>query len=462
MYAVVDIETTGGSPQYGKITEVAIFLFDGDKVVDEYSTLINPECPIPDNIVRLTGITNEMVQDAPRFFEVAKEIVEFTEGSIFVAHNVNFDYKFIQAEFHRLGFSYQRKTLCSVRLARKAFPGEESYSLGKITRSLGIALDNHHRAAADAKATVELVRRCLLQPLGTEALHQLMSGQETAKTLKKLLPQQTWEGLPERTGVYYFLDEQGQVLYVGKSVNIKQRIVQHLNERKSRKATDLKRMMRDVTWEETGSELVALLLESHEIKRLQPQFNIKQRRAAYPYGLFQDLQLDGYIRLKHGPIKKGREPIAVFSTEASARKVLEQITKRFQLCQKMNGIDPYQNQADKPCWHYNLKQCEGACIGKEASKSYNARVLESVRTLQYGIDDFLIIDTGRHPEERAVVRITQGRYSGFGFADLTLLDGQIDTLMDCTKTYSDNRDVVRIIKGYLKTHAIERIIPLSA
>lgn len=460
MYAVVDLETTGGSAQYGKITEVAIYVFDGEKIVDEFTSLINPECPIPANITRLTGISNEMVADAPRFFEVAKEIVQFTEGHIFVAHNVNFDYKFLQEEFRRLGYAFRRETLCTVRLARRSVPGQPSYSLGKLTKSLGISLTNHHRAAADARATVDLLKYCLDAPSGEKAKTALMNGQKSGKAARKLLPPETIEQLPDATGVYYLHDAKGDVLYVGKSVNIRQRIFQHLNERKGRAGHDLREFWRDVSWEETGSELVALLQESHDIKRLQPPFNIKQRRNAYPYGLFQDIELDGYIRLSFGP-NKGKEPLAVFASEGAAKKVLERMTERYNLCQKMNGLDPYRKEAGKPCWHYSLQQCKGACVGEEGPEEYNKRVVESVRSLQYGVDDFLIIDAGRHADERAVVRIAQGRYAGFGFADLEAVQGDLELLKDCTSTYADNREVVRIIKGYLKTHRVEQIIPLS-
>ena len=209
MYAVIDIETTGGNAQHGKITEVAIFVFDGEKIVDEFSSLINPECPIPEYITRLTGITNEMVADAPKFYEVAKEIVEYTEGHVFVAHNVNFDYKFIQAEFAKLGYPYKRETLCTVRLSRKAIPGQPSYSLGKITKALGISLDNHHRAAADARATVDLLHYCMQQPHGEEALDSLLKGQRAGKEARKLLPSDTLNRLPESCGVYYFHDADG-------------------------------------------------------------------------------------------------------------------------------------------------------------------------------------------------------------------------------------------------------------
>jgi len=161
LYAIIDIETTGNTHKTGKITEIAIYIHDGFGIVDSYSTLINPECYISDFITRLTGINNEMVRHAPRFYEVAKKIVEMTEDMIFVAHNVNFDYKFIQEEFNQLGYDYQRKTMCTVRMGRKYLPGHRSYSLGKICGELGILINGRHRAAGDALATVKLFEMIL-------------------------------------------------------------------------------------------------------------------------------------------------------------------------------------------------------------------------------------------------------------------------------------------------------------
>jgi len=160
MYAILDIETTGGSPKTEKITEIAIYFHDGNQIVDEWSTLINPEKEIPYFITGLTGITNEMVANSPRFYEVAKEIVERTENHIIVGHNVSFDYGFIKSEFNHLGFEYNRDVLCTVRLSRKLIPGHKSYSLGKICKDLGIEITDRHRAAGDALATVKLLSYC--------------------------------------------------------------------------------------------------------------------------------------------------------------------------------------------------------------------------------------------------------------------------------------------------------------
>ena len=163
MYAVVDIETSGGRAQIDRITEIAIYIHDGEKIVEEFSTLINPETFIPPFITRLTGINNDMVATAPKFYEVAKKIVLMTEGRLFVAHNAPFDYRFIQEEFKRLGYNYQRQTMCTVRMSRKIIPGMGSYSLGNLCQTLGITINNRNRAAGDALATTKLLELLLLK-----------------------------------------------------------------------------------------------------------------------------------------------------------------------------------------------------------------------------------------------------------------------------------------------------------
>lgn len=170
MYAVVDIETSGGRAQIDKITEIAIYIHDGERIVDEFSTLINPEAYIPPFITQLTGITNAMVANSPKFFEVAKKIVQLTEGCLFVAHNAQFDYKFIQSEFKRLGYDYQRQTLCTVKMSRKIIPGMGSYSLGNLCQNLGITINNRHSAAGDALVTTQLLELLLERTQGQLAL----------------------------------------------------------------------------------------------------------------------------------------------------------------------------------------------------------------------------------------------------------------------------------------------------
>ncbi|HFB99298.1 MAG TPA: DNA polymerase III subunit epsilon, partial [Phaeodactylibacter sp.] len=301
-YAIIDIETTGGRADRDKITEIAIVIHDGKKIIDQWESLINPERSIPYNITQITGITDGMVEDAPKFFEVAKKVVEMTEGCIFVAHNVRFDYGFIREEFRRLGFTYMRKQLCTVRLSRKAFPGLRSYALGNLINHFGIKVNARHRAMADTAATVEILEMIFQKEKSEEQVLDLINlGVKESKlpiniTLEKL------HELPEATGVYYFHDKNGTVIYVGKSINIKKRVVEHFTA-KTDKAYKLQQYVDDISYEITGSELVALLFESNEIKRLLPSINKAQRRRFFPYVLFEYENQNGYRCLSYAKVK---------------------------------------------------------------------------------------------------------------------------------------------------------------
>lgn len=257
-YCIIDIETTGGNPKTEKITEIAILVHNGVSIVDEFATLINPERPIPAHITSLTGITNAMVANAPRFFEVARQIVEKTEGCIFVAHNAGFDYGFIKNEFKSLGYDFERQTLDTVRLSRKLMPGHKSYSLGNICRDLGIIIEGRHRAAGDAMATVKLFE-LLLKISGNDFKNANASNGNNNPMLNKV---------PADTGVYYFTDSEGRLIYIGKSINIRQRVTQHMGNTGGMKAVEMRQKIADISFELTGSELIAMLLESEEIKSI--------------------------------------------------------------------------------------------------------------------------------------------------------------------------------------------------
>ena len=220
MYSIIDIETTGGNAPYHRITEIAIIIHDGKKVIDKFSTLINPERSIPWNITRLTGISDTMVQNAPRFCDVAKKIVELTEGNIFVAHNVSFDYNFIRSEFNQLGFDFNRNQLCTVRLSRALIPGKPSYSLGNLCDSLGIKVNDRHRATGDALATSKLFE--MLYEINKEYIEsRILPSRFAFSGLNAKLNREKLDSLPESTGIYFLHNEEGRLIYIGKSKSIR-------------------------------------------------------------------------------------------------------------------------------------------------------------------------------------------------------------------------------------------------
>jgi DNA polymerase-3 subunit epsilon len=452
VYAVIDIETTGGSARLEKITEIAIYIHDGKHIVDEYSTLINPERNIPYFITALTGISNEMVEDAPRFFEVAKKIVELTEGNVFVAHNARFDYSFLRQEFGMLGYNFKRPLLDTVSLSRKLLPGHRSYSLGSLCDDLGIEIKGRHRACGDALATVRLLE-FLLERDQVLNNGSLMKNRKASK-LHPSLDMKKVEEIPEEPGIYYFYNDAGEVIYVGKSRNLFQRVNTHLSNNTSARAMEMRSMIADISWECTGSELIALLLESAEIKSRKPLFNRAQRRTGFRWGIYHYTDNNGYIRFEHRNAGDDAAPLALFTSRDNARAKLEQIISEYNLCQKLCGM----YDTDGACFHRQVSLCRGACCGEEEPSSYNERALKVLDEFIFAERNFFIIDRGRDSEERSAVRILNGKYGGYGYFNINDVGFGLTAIHDCITKAQDNRDIQVIIKGYLKNHRVERII----
>lgn len=454
MYAIVDIETTGGSARLEKITEIAIYIFDGTKIIDEYCTLINPERSIPYYITGITGITNEMVENAPRFYEVAKKIVEITENTTFVAHNAKFDYSFIRQEFSMLGYNYHRPLLDTVSLSRKLLPGHRSYSLGNICSDLGIEINGRHRAAGDAFATVRLFE-ILLEKNDAIPGEGLIKNRKVSK-LHPALDASKIENIPEVPGVYYFYNENGDVIYIGKSQNLYQRVSTHLSNNTTSRAMEMRDSIADISWEETGSELIALLLESREIKGNKPLYNRAQRRTGFQFGIYHYTDDNGYLRFECRNVKDDEIPLSVFTSKAKIRIKLEQIIQKYELCQKLCGM----YDSEGACFHSQVGMCKGACNGTESFESYNERALRALDEFIFTGRSFFIIDRGRCQEERSAVKILNGKYSGFGFFNIDDLGFGYTAIHDCIKPEQDNRDIQVIIKSYIKKHKVEKIIEL--
>jgi len=444
MYAIIDIETTGLSPIRDRITEIALYVHDGKQVIEEFTTLINPERNIPSHITRLTGITNEMVQDAPKFWEIAKDVVMLTEGKSFVAHNATFDYNFIRNEFKSLGYDFKRDRLCTVKLSRKIIPNHKSYSLGKLCMDLGISVNGRHRAAGDAFATVMLLEHLLKISPTLGNITKSMFYHISAEVIK---------ALPEETGVYYFYNQDGDIIYIGKSKNIRTRVFSHFANEKSERALKMIDEVYDISYELTGSELVALLLESDEIKKQKPKYNRRQRRAMNHYGIYRYIDEHGYFCFKIEGIKD-EIPVASFNSAKEAREKLYLLSEKYRLCQKLCGL--YESAG--ACFYYQIRSCNGACVQEEHVFEYNMRVDQMMDELTYNWKNFFIIDTGRNQDERAVVKIENGKYIGFGFVGNEQLDNNVELMSDVIKIYPDNKDVQQIIRSYLKHHSVQKLI----
>lgn len=447
MYSVVDIETTGNGYKGQKITEISVFLFDGEKIIDEFTSLVNPEQAIPYFITNLTGITEAMVRTAPKFYEIAKKVAEITKDAIFVAHNVNFDYNIIRDEFKSLGFDFKRKKLCTVRLSRKIIPGLSSYSLGNICTAEGIEIAARHRAKGDAEATVELFRR-LLKRDDNFTINSFLNAKSREATLPPLLDKQVVDKLPERHGVYYFKNEQKEVIYVGKANNIKQRVISHFYDKKKKEITMCLETA-DISYTETGSELIALLHESSEIKHLYPKFNRAQRKAGEAVGLFSYEDQRGIVHLAFNRLKLTPNPLMKFYSMAACRSMLEKVCEVFELCPKYCHLQTNVNA----CFHYQLQQCKGICTGKEAVESYNKRVYEAIKSLGLQTENLVIKESGRNNKEIGFALILNGIYQGFGYVDKNQDIKEPNDYLLYVKPQKDTRDIQRILKSYLAKNA---------
>jgi len=278
VYCIIDIETTGGKFNEEGITEIAIYKFDGQTIVDQFISLVNPEKPIQPFVVNLTGINNKMLRNAPKFYEVAKRIVEITEGCIFVAHNSSFDYRILSQEFKRIGYAFEKETLCTVVLSKKLIPDLESYSLGKLCRTLGIAVADRHRASGDALATVKLFKLLLSKDSEKSIIKKnikpIVNDKLISEKLTRLL-----ESLPSKMGVFYLHDSEDTILYIGKSANIKKEVLKiFIGENTSKIA--LQKKVYSISTEETGSLLISKIKYIQELVQNKPKYN---KRYFTPY-----------------------------------------------------------------------------------------------------------------------------------------------------------------------------------
>jgi len=441
-YAIIDIETNGGV----KITEISIFIYDGVQVVDEFTSLVNPQCNIPPRITSLTGIDNLMVRDAPKFFEIAKRVYEITEDCVFVAHNVNFDYGIIGKEFKELGLNYKRKKLCTVRLSRKLLPNRKSYSLGKLCISEKIPISDRHRARGDAKATVILFEKLLkIDTVNeNEVFNSFLNPRSREATLPPLLPKDVFDNLSEKHGVYYFWNEDKEIIYVGKANNIKQRVLSHFYDKKKREVT-MCILTANITYKEMGNELLALLFESSEIKKIYPKFNRAQRRKNDGFGLFMYEDRKGIMHLGWNNLKMIPKPIIKFYTTSEARIFMEKLCEKFQLCPKYCSLQTNVSN----CFHYQIKKCNGVCREEESIEAYNKRVKEAIASVSFETDNFIIKEVGKTENEFSYVLVLNSIYKGFGYLKERTSGYETSDYLKAITSQKDNRDVNRILQSYI-------------
>ena len=455
MYAIVDIETTGSYAAANGITEISIHIFDGERVIEKFESLINPEQPIPYFIQAMTGITDKMVSSSPTFEEVADRIYKILKDRIFVAHNVNFDYSFVNAHLKNAGYELNSKKLCTVRLSRKIFPGLQSYSLGKLCNSLGITIKDRHRAGGDTAATVNIFK-LLLENDKEQVIPQALKKNSKDAILPPHVPKEHFDQLPYTPGVYYFHNAKGKVVYVGKANNLRYRVNSHFsNNSKSRQKQNFMQHVHAISYQRCGTELMACILESTEIKKRWPIFNSSQKRWEDVYGIFLYEDQNGYLRLAIDKNRKRLHPVYTFHYLADGHAIIRKLIKEFNLCPRLCFL-----QSDhETCIGIKENYCYGACEQQESTTVYNQRIKKAVDSIQTE-PSFIIKDTGLNSDDHSCILVLNGSLYGMGYIPQDLMISDIDELKEMLTIYKENSFTKNLILGYA-ARCPEKVVLLS-
>jgi DNA polymerase-3 subunit epsilon len=374
--AFLDVETTGGSAYYERIIEIGVLRVENGQLVKVFSTLLDPETTISPWITTITGITQKDVDGKPTFHQIADELLETLKDCTFVAHNVRFDYGFVKAEFARCGIDYSSPQFCTVKLSRALYPKQKKHNLDSIIKRHKIECENRHRALDDARVLWEFYQK-IGKRFSAKKLAEAIEGISTRVAWPANIPRADIEAIPDLPGVYIFYGENNTPLYVGKSVNLRSRILSHFNDDlRSSKEMQLSTQVKRIDTILTAGELGALIKESALVKELMPLYNRQLRRSQYLTLVKTYLDDDGYIRVKLENTDESEiqpEEIAniagIFRSRRQAENELERIALEHRLCKKLLGLE----KTKKACFGQQLKRCDGACIGEEKPNMYNLR-----------------------------------------------------------------------------------------
>jgi DNA polymerase-3 subunit epsilon len=453
LYAIVDIETTGGYAASNGITEIAVFVTDGIQVIQEFHTLLNPYYTIPCYIEAMTGITNAMVENERDFKSIAGELFELLHEKVFVAHNVNFDYSFVKYHFQQSGYDLNCKKLCTVRLSRKIIPGLNGYGLGKICNHLDIEINERHRAAGDAGATVKLFHH-LLRSDNSGHVQTMLKAKSKEQFLPPNISSSEIINLPHCPGVYFFHDKKGKVIYVGKAKDLNKRVNTHFSNNKiSRQKQEFLKKIYHISCQETATELMAFILESIEIKKLWPEQNRSQKRFEQAYGLYSFEDSKGYIRLCIEKKKKNLKAFYTFNLLIEGYNLLRKLVNDFELCPKLCFLQ----SGNIECQSYLEERCLGACEQKESPKKYNARVLECIHHFEEELPSFALVDEGLNENEQSCILIEKGKFYGMGYLPSDINVHHIEDLKNFITHYKENDYIKGLIFQYVERYPGKKV-----
>ncbi|MCX7553397.1 exonuclease domain-containing protein [Marinicella sp. S1101] len=382
---LLDCETTGGRSSYHRIIEIGLVVIENGQQVDRWQTFINPERAVPAGITRLTGITSTMVKEAPVFAEVIDKLLEILDDRVLVAHHARFDYGFLKMEFERAGIKFNTKPLCSVKLSRMLYPNYKRHGLDYIIKRFNINITNRHRALDDAIA----IQAFFIKTSQIHTVEEIKAACDRLlkeHTLPIKINQQHIDALPKTSGVYYFYDEQGKLLYVGKSVNIRQRVLSHFSQDfKNHKDLKMSPLIAQIDYTQTASDFGAQILESQQVKSLKPLFNSRLKRVRKLYRIKTQLHQEGYIYPQINMIEVDdsdhivQDFYGLFRSKRKAQIKLQNLADKYFLCHKLLRIESGTIKQGQPCFRHQLNKCLGVCCGKETIATHDERLLKALQ-----------------------------------------------------------------------------------
>ncbi|MCA5006390.1 exonuclease domain-containing protein [Sphingobacterium bovistauri] len=440
-YAIVDIETTGSYAAGNRITEIAIIIHNGTHILEKFQSLVNPLVPIPFHIQALTGISSEMVEIAPAFKDLATDIYALLNKRIFVAHNVNFDYSFIVEELKHAGISWRAPKLCTVRLSRKIIPNQSSYSLGKLCQNLGIKIHDRHRAMGDVEATVTLFEKLIRED--KENLIESTLKKTREHRLPTHINEDDFLKLPETTGVYLFQNASGKIIYVGKAVNIRKRVLSHFTgSNGTQKRQAFINDIHHIDYLETGTELMSLLTECKLIKQHWPIHNRALKKFEPKFSLIQYTDQNNYIRLVVSPYDKHANAIQHFERPYEANQMLLQLMDEFELGNKLCYFYSVTNDPKPKIDYTNL----------DPASTYNEKIELALHKVQQQSQSFMILDQGRNLDEKSYILFKNNNLYAFGYFDIDLgLSNYYELIKEddkCVSNYYMNSLVLQYVERF--------------
>jgi DNA polymerase III subunit epsilon len=442
-YAIVDIETTGSYANGAAMTEIAIIVTDGEKILQQYETLINPQQSIPYFITRLTGITDAMVASAPVFSEVAEKIYSILKGCIFVAHNVNFDYSFVNHQLKQCGYELKSNKLCTVRYGKKVIQGLRSYSLGNFCKALDIRIENRHRAGGDCMATYYLLKKIFENDHHNE-LQKFLKNVYHDRNLPLQLNVSDYHNLPAQTGVYYFLDAKQKIIYVGKAINIKKRVASHFAGNKTNKQKqEFIRNIASIKYKLTATELMSLILESIEIKKYWPRYNNAQKKYEHRFAIYQYQNQNGYSQLCIDKKKKNLPHVITVKNKVEGFILLKQLTLENNLC-------PNKCQVDYLALETDHKNCNGVCECHKTVAHYNTQLDKAVKKLLQNTDHYFLVEDGFKETEKSVILVEEGIVTAFGYTSQVIDKANKKDIVKDLEAIISNNYINSIVQYYAK------------